>query len=372
VERFRELFDQAVSDRLRTNRVGILMSGGLDSTSVAATAKKVSQQSGKPVELTAHPVVYDRLVSHPERHYAEIAAKGMEMPIHCFVADDYSLFDGWEEGELHFSEPVNNPLALSGLHHLRGIAQGARVVLTGFGGDPALSSRISRHVRGLARQRRYGRLALDVGRYLAAEGRLSRLYLGGRFRRLSSRRRPGIFPEWLNPELEKRLDLRTRWQSFTGQSPAEGAVRPEAHSALHSPVWSYTFEGLDAGATGVALEARHPFFDLRLLRYLLSLPALPWCSDKEILRVAMKSHLPEQVRLRRKTPMVNHPYVALRKDVATTLQERFFPVPELTRFVRPERLFDHIDNDQTNWIGLVATLRPVSLNFWLKTLSALA
>src|SRR6185503_13867437 len=40
VERFSELFSRAVKDRLRTDRVAISMSGGLDSTSLAAIASE--------------------------------------------------------------------------------------------------------------------------------------------------------------------------------------------------------------------------------------------------------------------------------------------------------------------------------------------
>ena len=42
VEQFRELLDQAVADRLRTNSVAVLMSGGLDSPTVAASAQRVT------------------------------------------------------------------------------------------------------------------------------------------------------------------------------------------------------------------------------------------------------------------------------------------------------------------------------------------
>src|SRR5439155_14677408 len=38
VEELRDLLDQAVSDRLRTTRIGIFLSGGLDSAILAATA----------------------------------------------------------------------------------------------------------------------------------------------------------------------------------------------------------------------------------------------------------------------------------------------------------------------------------------------
>lgn len=374
VEHFVELFEQAIADRLRTEQVGVLMSGGLDSTSVAATAKTVSQKTGAPVGITAHPMAYDRLVHYEEGPYARLTAEWLGIGIDYFVADSYGLFEGWEDGSLQFCEPINNPLALMGLHYLQAVARGSRVALSGFGGDPALGSLISRHCRERVQERRFGRLALDVGRFLTAEGRFSRLYLRARVKRLlgasGTKNRTRVYPEWLNPDLEKRLDLRARGRGFFTDSAPNGTVRPESYSALVGPLWPYIFEGYDAGGTTVPLEVRHPFFDLRLLRYLLTLPALPWCSDKEILRVAMKGRLPEKIRLRPKTPMAETPYQALKQNVATTIRDQFLPVPELTDFVLPERLPGTLREEETSWDAIVTALRPVSLNFWLKARSA--
>ena len=47
-EQFRPLFDEAVADRLRTDRVGCQLSGGMDSTSVAVTAHQRLQAAGGP------------------------------------------------------------------------------------------------------------------------------------------------------------------------------------------------------------------------------------------------------------------------------------------------------------------------------------
>ena len=46
VEQFRELLDHAVADRLRTNHVEVLMSGGLDSPTVAASAQRILARDG--------------------------------------------------------------------------------------------------------------------------------------------------------------------------------------------------------------------------------------------------------------------------------------------------------------------------------------
>ena len=42
IERFRDVLGDAVRDRLRSARAAIMLSGGLDSTSLAATARRVS------------------------------------------------------------------------------------------------------------------------------------------------------------------------------------------------------------------------------------------------------------------------------------------------------------------------------------------
>jgi asparagine synthase (glutamine-hydrolysing) len=63
VERFKELFARAVSDRLRTDRVAISMSGGLDSTSLAAVARDQIDN------VHAFTVVYDSLIPDEERHF---------------------------------------------------------------------------------------------------------------------------------------------------------------------------------------------------------------------------------------------------------------------------------------------------------------
>ncbi len=55
VQRFLELLSQVVRDRVGTDRVSVLMSGGLDSTSVAAVACEMS-------EVRACTVAYEKLI----------------------------------------------------------------------------------------------------------------------------------------------------------------------------------------------------------------------------------------------------------------------------------------------------------------------
>jgi len=73
---------------------------------------------------------------------------------------------------------------------------------------------------------------VDVARYLAAEGRFSRLYIRTRLRRwFPSKNVVPHYPEWLNPDFEKRLDLRQRWDEVNRTAAPRTGVRPVAWEA---------------------------------------------------------------------------------------------------------------------------------------------
>jgi len=82
VERFSELLSRAVEDRLRTDRVAVSMSGGLDSTSLAAIAREHCR-------VGAFAVVYDSLIPDEERHYSSLAANHLGISITHLDADPY-------------------------------------------------------------------------------------------------------------------------------------------------------------------------------------------------------------------------------------------------------------------------------------------
>ena len=175
------------------------------------------------------------------------------------------------------------------------------------------------------------------------------------------------YPRWLNEEFEKRLGLPERWESMTHGAPLPDGVRPEALAAILAPMWPILFEGYDPGSTRVPVDVRHPFFDLRLLGFLLALPRLPWCSDKELLRQAARGVLPDEVRLRRKSPLRAEPLNALLDRPEAAWVDGFMPVPELQRYVAERRIpaVSREKDSRAAWINL----RPLSLNFWLRQLA---
>jgi asparagine synthase (glutamine-hydrolysing) len=368
VEQFRELLDLAVADRLRTKNVAVFMSGGLDSPTVAASAKRILARDGSTAGLCAYTEVFDSLIPHEERRYAKLVAEALKIPIE-FQADGMGLRKDQNLEDSAWPEPAHSPGSDGGVAQMSQIAARNRVALTGYGADPTFSCLLSVHFSHLFKKAQLGRALGDAMRFFAVEGRFSRLYLRTRWQRWFASKANGYhYPIWLNPDLEKRLGLRERWETLTRTSTPNAAVRPVAYAAMVDPIWPATFEGGDPGVTRIPLELCHPFFDLRLVDFLLALPALPWCSDKELLREAARGILPDAVRLRRKSPLLADPLVVLLQQPESAWVDSFEGVPELEPYVE-RRLIPKVFGEKdvsAAWIHL----RPLSLNFWLRSQKA--
>jgi asparagine synthase (glutamine-hydrolysing) len=366
VEQFGELLDQAVTDRLRTNNVAVLMSGGLDSPTVAASAQRVLIRAGSVAGLCAYTAAFERLIPDEERHYAGLVAEALKIPIDFHANDETGLRKDLNHQGDCWPEPVHSPETERELARMRQIALRNRVALTGYGADPALSCLLSVYFLDLLKKRQFGEALEGAMHYLLAERRFSRLYLRTRWNRwFASKGQAPDFPGWLNRDLEKRLGLRERWKTLQQPSILNAAVRPVAYEAMIDPIWPSLFEGFDSGVTRVPLEVRHPFFDLRLVNFLLALPALPWCSDKELLRQAARGILPDAVRLRRKSPLLADPLIALLQQPESAWVDSFEAVPEFGRFVE-RRLIPKVFEEKDVWAAWIH-LRPLSLNFWLRS-----
>lgn len=367
VERFNELFQCAVGDRLRTTRVAVMMSGGLDSTSIAATAKAILSEKGRPFDLRAFSSVYDRLIPDQERHYSGLAAAELGIPIHYQPLDDYQLYDRWDEVALRIPEPIESPFALALFDFSRLLASHSRVVFSGIGGDPTLLPSPN-YFGDLLSSWRFGQAFLELARYSLAYRRLPPLGTGliVRLNSWFGKTWPDpALPSWLNKDLANRLELPARCAQRVDGPPkaATHALRPLAYGSLVRS-WAHAFEEFDPGVSSFPFEVRYPFFDIRLVNYLLAIPPLPWFVDKEILRVAMRGRLPESIRLRPKTPVAGSPLLKLCQAGAGKWVDQFDPDPRLSEYVERAAIPRVTgDNDPSRvW----QNMRPLCLNYWFR------
>jgi len=168
VEAFTETFDRAVADQLRSSSpVGVMMSGGLDSTSVAATAAPLLAGCGERLAaFTGAPREGFRLPGAPDRLTDEGALAGMvaarygNIDLSVIRADGQLFLDGldrfFDAAELPFDAAANRvwyEAILAEAQH-----RGIRVLLTGKCGNLTVSWRGADLVRSL----------LGTGRWVTA------------------------------------------------------------------------------------------------------------------------------------------------------------------------------------------------------------
>jgi asparagine synthase (glutamine-hydrolysing) len=365
VDRFLELFRIAVSDRLRTGPVGIWMSGGLDSTSIAATARHLRSAEAAPFGLRAQTTVYDALIPDQERRYATMAADALGIEIDIFAADHDDHVDGRCRTGLATPEPSDNPFVHVHSRQLGRAAAHSRVILSGDGADEVLWGST---VAGLLGRMRPGQLAADVARTLLHRRRPALGLRAMLTRSHGSGARTPAFPEWISHGWAARLRLHERWQEMHARRLAgDHPLRPEAYGRLMTALWSRHFEVADPGSTRIPLECRYPFLDVRLVSYLLALPPLPWCIDKHILRVAMRGHLPDAIRLRAKAPLAGDPLRATLLESGERRLDLSDASPNLLRFVdRKAMPIVAGGRDEEAW----RQMRLISLNQWLEGVSS--
>lgn len=390
-ERFLELFTRAVAAQLRTqaSTVGILMSGGIDSCSVAAVAQRLL--AGGPTRLAACSMVFDRLPNCDERRYSQLMIDELGVDVeyipadqnHCFTAP-FTVPPAIEDA---FLIGINSANIADLLTRFR--PRDACVVLTGQGGDNGargtnrvILERLLRNpFRVLSELAQYAReqgipyyrvLDFYLIRWLLPEP----AYLG--LRRLIGRPLPVSPPisppPWLNPEFATRTGIAARLRRPPAPrrflSPARQTVYTIATRSGLIDRWCCWFEYAGAHC---GLEGRHPFLDRRLVEFLVAIPPeqlLQSAYTKLLVRRAMEGILPEAIRQRLgKTDLMDYSHLMLREFAVAPVEDllsspwlakmEYVDGPALRQAYQRYRAGDHAFPMMLFWYFL-------SLELWLK------
>jgi asparagine synthase (glutamine-hydrolysing) len=358
VDHFNELLTTAVRDRTRTPWIGVFMSGGLDSSALAATACQL--QDRRPA-VEAFTYVFDRLIPDEERYYAGLVADRLGIPIHYTVRDEKVVDPEWNRRPARTPEPMAWCTARANeLDDYRWLAEHGRVFLYGEGPDNALKFEWQHYLRYLARGRRWSRLIRDIFQHVLAHRRVVPMSTILSFGKGAAESYEPEFPPWLNDEFAARTDARVRWETIRSARNSSHLVRPAAFHSFATPMWQYLFESRDPGYTEAPVEIWHPYLDLRVLRYMLSVPTIPWCRRKHLLRMAMRKMLPEEVLRRDKAGLAGNPIF---QTFRRTGMEPIVPCGELSRYVDPRKVSATNPVDELEcWLNL----RPAVFNHWLQ------
>jgi asparagine synthase (glutamine-hydrolysing) len=367
IEHFQALLQDAVADRLRTDRVGILLSGGLDSSSVAAVAKDFSGKSSPATDIRGYSFVYESLIPDREGEYAREVGDFLRVPVKFIAIDEEQFFERWEDPQFRWPEPIDDPFFAKNLDSYRSISAECRVLLSGEGSDNLMYFQMWPYVEDLRQRGEWRQLLTDLANYIWVRPfpwrgiRARALQLAGKDPYRSG------FPQWLAPEFSRRANLEARWKEHTGipKSWIKHPIHPRGHASLALPQWTHMFEQENAGATGHAIETRYPFLDLRVVNYLLALPPFPWFFGKLLLREAMAGRLPERVRVRPKTPLQGDPLSEQLKRAGAERLKSLSWSKELDSYIDRTALVQAHGKMSSEQARL--TSRPYSLNNWLQS-----
>lgn len=146
---------------------------------------------------------------------------------------------------------------------------------------------------------------------------------------------------------------------------SEHPTRPAGYFSLQLPLWQSMFASVDPAYTGALLEVRYPFLDLRLIRFLMRVPAVPWCRGKHLLRYAFRHDLPDAVRRRPKSPLRRQPYVEkIRRDGLPPVSL----TPGLERYGSPRRL--NMEEATSSASAAEAAVRFAAFSQWFARLES--
>jgi asparagine synthase (glutamine-hydrolysing) len=314
-EHYLSLFKQAVRARLRSHSpVGVLLSGGLDSSSIVCTAQVLYQEKSIPDRgFETFSLIFDTLPCD-ERIYINEVANKWSVRSNCFTYEDHVSSVDFEQ-TYQYSDIGYFPTLIS-YRPVLSVAQqkGIRVMLNGIGGDDLLAGGFD-HLTDLTFQGNIRKLIMQLRHdaELSSHSPYS-LFLNYCIKPLIPRPikasirqtlklfRGGEVPTWINPAYFRKVEADGRLNGIP--SPPKFPTRSQQR------IYEGLFYGWNADAIDMqerfsahfAIEDRYPFFDRRLVEFSLALPEEQrWHKERSkfILRQAMRGVLPSLVQNRK-------------------------------------------------------------------------
>ncbi len=327
--RLRAGFERAVWERSRSaGRLATFLSGGLDSSSVAAVAAR--QAPPEKLPLLALSMVFARFKECDEGSWIEqnLAIAGDSLQREWVWGDDTGALNDIERVVWHLDSPPPGPNTCSTWTQYAPLQNaGVRVVLDGHGGDEVVFLGYQR-IGELIAARRFGdarRELLLLKRHGVTNTSATPLLWAHLGQRARGTRFIGRFARALSgfsSARRKNPPAAPPSEAEEGAAVARELVRPEKRALLPVPAAApdganvrvhhacavtgalqpLALEAMDALAGAHALDVRVPFWDEELVELCLSFPSDQKMRDgwnRWVMRRAMNGLIPEEVRWRR-------------------------------------------------------------------------
>lgn len=309
-ETFRDGLTDAVRSHLLSDvPLGVFLSGGIDSSVIAALMSKMMDEPVKSFSVAFREPGYSEL------NYAQMVAKHIGSDHHETVVSPDEWFTAWPQMLYQEDEPLAHPSSIPLYFVSRLAAKHVKVVLTGEGADELLGG-YERYYQTLAN--------LRLGRYLPGALRaISRRMIDSLPDRSVLKRKAIRTSFYLAPDIQTLfLD---NYAAFSRTTLAQ-ALRPEYREKAIETIYAHFMDLLDASnateildrilyadmktylhellmkqdqmSMAASIESRVPFLDHRLVELVCRMSTdykLKGFRTKRLLREAMGSMLPKKI-----------------------------------------------------------------------------
>ncbi len=292
---YRAVLRQSVSDRIARRRCSIFLSGGIDSTTIAATAVDCS------AGLRAVTFRYRAINLDDDVAMATAVAARLAIPLDVVDADALEALEA-ERNRSGAATLVDEP----GLSNWRaGLAHAARFSTLAIYGEDGDALFAPPGGAALLEAQSIRSVMAATVRLVAADRELP--YLG-----LHLRERLGLWSAaaplamtWLTPDAHRAIEG-SEDDTVMGQRPQPMEGRPADRRTwlrLLKNVPCDFAVSLSPDVTRQRLALTLPLMDSRVIAYVKSVPPIPWCHRKRLARAAFAERLPAAVLRRPKTPL---------------------------------------------------------------------
>lgn len=313
---FLEIFTDAVRCRLRSAfPVGSFLSGGLDSSSIACTAKIILSEEDVQ-NFHTFSAIFESTPESDEQHFISQVLEEKMFMSHFIKADKLSPLSMIEDVLWHFDEPLYTVNNYIHWHiHKKASETGVKVLLDGLDGDTTLS-----HGQ---------RFEIDYFKSLKWFKGFKELYLHCK-RSKRSILKQHIFPSlilpfiplffynimrmlripiplemgtnnFINKKFANETKVKRKVLTHENQFRKARSSKSYHYLLLKRGILQSVLEKTDKSSAAANVETRYPFFDRRLIEFCLALPLDQKINDgwsRIILRRAMKNILPPSIQWR--------------------------------------------------------------------------
>lgn len=372
---FENLFLEAVEKRLLASDVpvGILLSGGLDSSCVAAAAVELNHKN-----FHTFSIGFEEGGEFCERKYARKVADFVGSTHHEIVISQKQFINFLEEFVWYSDEPIAD-LASIPLYYLSKLAsEHVKVVLSGEGSDEIFAGY---NLGRLARTLSYARLADYLPKSILKRLPHNGLKMLGNLGYTDFLKKNASYISNVFSEDEKKKiclfqgmrSTKELIQSFYSLSSSSEPMDQLQQAYCHSWLVEDLLMKADKMSMAASLELRVPFLDHKLVEWAAKLP-LEWkvgsfsrgFTTKHILRRFAAKRIPEEIINRPKQGFPVPAYKWVQNELAGWAKTQLIesPIQNYIAIQELEEIFQKSNAGSNEAVHKIWNL--VILSFWLK------